>query len=49
VDGIEICSSYVRCCDACLEREVEHKVDGVLRKDTQYYPRIVAVVLVKAK
>ena len=46
VDGIEICSSFVRCCDACMEREVEHKVDGQLRKDTQYYHRLVAVVLV---
>jgi hypothetical protein len=48
VDGIEICSSYVRCCDACMEREVEHKVDGQLRKDVQYYHRIVAVVVVSA-
>jgi hypothetical protein len=46
VDGIEICSSFYRCCDACMEREVEHKVDGQKRKDTQYYHRIVAVVLV---
>src|SRR5438874_13654027 len=28
VDGIEICSSLVRCCDACMEREVQHKVNG---------------------
>ena len=46
VDGIEICSSFVRCCEACMEREIEHKVDGQMRKDTQYYHRIVAVVLV---
>ena len=46
VDGIEICSSYVRCCDACMEREVEHKVDDQRRKDIQYYHRLVAVVLV---
>jgi hypothetical protein len=46
VDGIEICSSFLRCCDACMEREVEHQVDGQKRKDTQYYHRIVAVVLV---
>ena len=42
VDGIEICSSFVCCCDACMERQV----DGQRRKDTQYYHRIVAVVLV---
>lgn len=46
VDGIEICRSFCRCCDACMEREVEHKVDGQKRKETQYYHRIVAVVLV---
>jgi hypothetical protein len=46
VDGIEICSSFLRCCEACMEREIEHKVDGQMRKDTQYYHRIVAVVLV---
>jgi hypothetical protein len=46
VDGIEICSSFLRCCEACMEREVEHKVHGQMRKDTQYYHRIVAVVLV---
>jgi hypothetical protein len=46
VDGIEICSSFVRCCAACLERQVEHKVDDQPRKDTQYYHRLVAVVLV---
>ncbi len=46
VDGIEICSSFFRCCDACMEREVEHQVDGQMGKNTQYYHRIVAVVLV---
>ena len=46
VDGIEICSSYVRCCDACMAREIEHKVNGELRTDTQYYHRIVVVALV---
>jgi hypothetical protein len=46
VDGIEICRSFVRCCDACMQREVQHKVDGALRTDLQYYHRIVAVVIV---
>jgi hypothetical protein len=40
IDGIEICSSYVRCCPQCMEREVEHKVNGELRKDIQYYHRL---------
>jgi Transposase DDE domain len=46
VDGIEICSSFARCCEACMEREVQHKVNGEMRTDIQYYHRIVAVVLV---
>ncbi|HUY12012.1 MAG TPA: transposase [Terriglobia bacterium] len=46
VDGIEIGSSFARCCDTCMERKVQHKVDGQLREDTQYYHRIVAVVVV---
>jgi hypothetical protein len=46
VDGIEICSSFARCCDACMEREVQHKVNGEMRTDIQYYHRIVVVALV---
>ena len=46
VDGIEICSSFARCCDACMEREIQHKVNGEMRTDIQYYHRIVVVVLV---
>jgi hypothetical protein len=46
VDGIEICSSFARCCDACMEREVQHKVGGEMRIDLQYYHRIVVVALV---
>ena len=46
VDGIEICSSFARCCDACMEREVQHKVNGEMQTEIQYYHRIVVVVLV---
>ena len=46
VDGIEICSSFARCCDACMEREVQHKVNGEMRTEIQYCHRIVVVVLV---
>ncbi len=46
VDGIEICSSFARCCEACMEREIQHKVNGEMRTDIQYYHRIVAVALV---
>ncbi|MCW5979506.1 MAG: transposase [Bryobacteraceae bacterium] len=46
VDGIEICRSFARCCDACMHRQVQHKVRGELRTDTQYYHRIVAAAIV---
>ena len=46
VDGIEICSSFARCCDACMEREVQHKVNDEMKTEIQYYHRIVAVALV---
>jgi hypothetical protein len=46
VDGIEICSSYCRCCEACLERAVERKVNGKLEEWTQYYHRLSAVTVV---
>ena len=46
VDGIEICRSFARCCDACMQREVQHRVRGEMRTDIQYYHRIVAVVIV---
>jgi hypothetical protein len=47
-DGIEICSSFRRCCDACLERTVKHMVDGEMREDIQYYHRISVVTIVSA-
>ena len=47
-DGIEICSSFARCCQNCLERKVTHKVDGELREDIQYYHRLCAVVVVSS-
>jgi hypothetical protein len=46
IDGIEICSSFARCCDACMAREVQHKVNGERKTDIQYDHRIVVVVLV---
>lgn len=48
VDGIEICSSFVRCCDQCLERTIQHKVDEELREDIQYYHRISVVTVVSS-
>lgn len=49
VDGIEICSSFARCCAACMEREVQHKVNGKMQTDIQYYHPIVVVVLVSTE
>ena len=46
IDGIEICSSFARCCDACMQRDIQHKVNGEMRIDIQYYHRIVVVALV---
>lgn len=48
VDGIEICSSFARCCDACMEREMQHKVRGEMRTDIQYYHRVAVVALVSS-
>lgn len=48
VDGIEICSSFARCCDACMERKVDRKVAGKMQADIQYYHRIAAVTLVSS-
>src|SRR5438552_2833090 len=48
VVGIEICSSFARSCDYCMERKVEHKVDGELREEMQYYHRICAVTVVSS-
>lgn len=47
-DGIEICSSFVRCCDQCMERKVSHKVGNEVREDVQYYHRIAVVMVVSA-
>jgi hypothetical protein len=49
VDGIEICSSFARCCAAGMEREVQHKGNGERQTDIQYYHRIVVVVLVSTE
>jgi hypothetical protein len=48
VDGIEICSSYVRCCAHCMEREIERKVGDRLCKQMQYYHRLCLVTVVSS-
>src|SRR5438094_9731654 len=46
VDCIDVCSSFVRCCYACMERHIEHKVNCEMPTDMQYYHRIVVVAVV---
>lgn len=48
VDGIEICSSFARFCDHCMERKVTHLVGGEPREEIQYYHRICAVTVVSS-
>lgn len=46
VDGIELCRSLSRCCRVCLERTVLRRVGQEAREVTEYYHRLVAVVVV---
>ena len=46
VDGLELCSSYARCCPACLKRRVEVSGDGKRRWRWPYYHRVVLAVVV---
>ena len=48
VDGIEICNSFVRFCDDCMERKVTRTVEGELREEVQYYHRLCAVTVVSS-
>ena len=48
VDGIEICRSFVRFCEDCLERKVTRVVDGEPREEMQYYHRICVVTVVSS-
>jgi len=46
VDGIEVLSSYSRCCDHCSQRRVQVKKAGVKVEQVQYYHRAVACQIV---
>jgi hypothetical protein len=48
LDGIEVLSSYSRCCDACLERRVVVRKDGIKVEQVQYYHRAVACQIVSS-
>src|SRR5215472_18976562 len=43
-----VASSFVRCCEHCMERQVSHRVEGELREQTQYYHRICVVAVVSS-
>ena len=49
LDGIEVLSSYSRCCEACLERRISYvQADGTPGERIQYYHRAVACQIVSA-
>ena len=46
LDGVEVLSSYSRCCDSCLERRVASRRGGVKVERLQYYHRAVGCQIV---
>ena len=48
LDGIEVLSSYSRCCDSCLERRVFVRKAGVKTEQLQYYHRAVGCQIVSS-
>jgi hypothetical protein len=48
LDGIEVLSSYSRCCDCCLERRVFVRQAGVKVEQLQYYHRAVGCQIVSS-
>jgi len=48
LDGVEVLSSYSRCCDSCLERRVASRQGGVKIEQVQYYHRAVGCQIVNS-
>lgn len=48
LDGIEILSSYSRCCESCLERRVHVRKAGVKVEQVQYYHRAVGCQIISS-
>lgn len=48
LDGVEVLSSYSRCCDSCLERRVSSRRGGVQVEQVQYYHRAVGCQIVNS-
>jgi len=48
LDGVEVLSSYSRCCDSCLERRVTSRQGGVKVEQVQYYHRAVGCQIISS-
>ena len=48
LDGIEVLSSYSRCCDSCLKRRVSVRKNGIKTEQVQYYHRAVGCQIVSS-
>jgi len=48
LDGIEVLSSYSRCCDTCLERRISSRKQGVKVEQVQYYHRAVGCQIISS-
>jgi Transposase DDE domain len=48
LDGVEVLSSYSRCCDSCQERRISSRVGGVRVERVQYYHRAVGLQIVSS-
>ena len=48
LDGVEVLSSYSRCCESCLERRVSSRRGGVKVERVQYYHRAVGCQIVNS-
>jgi DDE family transposase len=48
LDGVEVLSSYSRCCDSCLERRVSSRQGGVKVEQVQYYHRAVGCQIISS-
>jgi len=48
LDGIEVLSSYSRCCDSCLERRVVVRKNDIKTEQLQYYHRAVGCQIVSS-
>jgi Transposase DDE domain len=48
LDGVEVVSSYSRCCELCLQRRVKRRQNGINTEQLQYYHRAVGCQIVSS-